>query len=223
MTYRSLKNWDIFFVTFPIVMCHMWSFNFRVLRSLSLIYTSWQHLTLIHMVLPSSLPTIFLLCLMLPSFSHHIYFVFFESVSGIQCRRSLFIVCVSLNVNICSIWSSQCLENVWTPLRCFVMYVEHLQWKLKDRLTPRIKKGYKLYFGCKFGDEDKLWVRHICWVTCASKLSGYRVHDNRCHFQYRWTDVSKMITSETVISDWPIWNASLPNPNMLFCSALIII
>jgi hypothetical protein len=48
------------------------------------------------------------------------------------------------------------------------------------------------------------------------KESSYRVHDHQCHLQYRRYDVSKKITSETVISVWPMWNISLPNPSMLF-------
>jgi len=52
------------------------------------------------MVLPSRLPTILRLYLVLPSFNYYIFFVFSESVDGMQCRWSLFIVCVILNVNI---------------------------------------------------------------------------------------------------------------------------
>jgi hypothetical protein len=66
---------------------------------------------------------------------------------------------------------------VWTTPICFVMYMENLQWKIKQGLTPRINKVYELYFGCKFGDEDKPWVPHFCRVTCASKrkwLQGSR-------------------------------------------------
>ena len=89
----------------------------------------------------------------------------------------LVIVFVILNVNICCNWSSQCLENVWTTLIYFVMYVENLQWKLKDSPTSRIEKAYELYFGCKVGNEDQPWVPHVCWVTCASNrkwLQGSR-------------------------------------------------
>jgi len=104
-----------------------------------------------------------------------------------------------LNANIRCIWSSQCLENVWTILICFVMYVENLQWKTKDRITPRIKKAYKLYFCCKFWDEDKPWAPHICWGTCASKLRKW-LQNSRQSFPSAWYFVrpAQAVTCGTV-------------------------
>jgi hypothetical protein len=116
------------------------------------------------MVLPSSFPTIFLLPIMLPSFNYYIYFVFSESVNGIQWRWSLLIVCVSLNATICCICSSQpqyVLLCVWRIYSESSKTVLPLELKRLPNCT---------YFGCKFGDEDKPWVPHICWVTFASKL-----------------------------------------------------
>lgn len=45
--------------------------------------------------------------------------------------------------------------------------------RCRRRLTPRVKKLYELYFGCRLGDQDKNWAPHICCVKCASSLSAW--------------------------------------------------
>jgi len=47
---------------------------------------------------------------------------------------------------------------------------------LKDQrrsLIPVVKKCYKLYFGCKNGDQGKKWVPHICCSTCMKRLIDF--------------------------------------------------
>ena len=41
------------------------------------------------------------------------------------------------------------------------------------RITPLVKKAYELYFGCKVGDQDKMWAPHICCKICAVSLRGW--------------------------------------------------
>lgn len=43
----------------------------------------------------------------------------------------------------------------------------------KSRMTPLVKKAYELYFGCKVGDQDKIWAPHICCKNCAVTLRGW--------------------------------------------------
>ena len=31
----------------------------------------------------------------------------------------------------------------------------------RNKLTKQLKNAYKLYFGCKVGDQDKLWAPHV--------------------------------------------------------------
>jgi len=40
----------------------------------------------------------------------------------------------------------------------------------KRSITTMVKKAYHLYFGCKIGDQDKMWAPHICCNTCATNL-----------------------------------------------------
>lgn len=40
-------------------------------------------------------------------------------------------------------------------------------------MTAIIKKGYELYFGCKIGDQDKVWAPHICCSSCATSLRAW--------------------------------------------------
>jgi hypothetical protein len=42
----------------------------------------------------------------------------------------------------------------------------------RQSVTPLVKKGYELYFGCKLTDQDKKWASHICCTNCASRLRG---------------------------------------------------
>lgn len=43
----------------------------------------------------------------------------------------------------------------------------------KRSMTAIIKKGYELYFGCKIGDQDKVWAPHICCSSCATSLRAW--------------------------------------------------
>ena len=43
----------------------------------------------------------------------------------------------------------------------------------KVSMTPLVKKAYELYFGCKVGDQDKVWAPHICCKHCAVNLRGW--------------------------------------------------
>jgi hypothetical protein len=40
----------------------------------------------------------------------------------------------------------------------------------KRAISPIVKKAYQFYFGCKIGDQDKVWAPHICCSTCARDL-----------------------------------------------------
>ena len=33
-------------------------------------------------------------------------------------------------------------------------------------LLQKVKSAYFLYFGCKFGDQDKSWTPYVCCVSC---------------------------------------------------------
>jgi len=43
----------------------------------------------------------------------------------------------------------------------------------RQNFTPLIKKCYELYAGWKAGNQDKIWVRHICSVTCVQLFTGW--------------------------------------------------
>ena len=49
----------------------------------------------------------------------------------------------------------------------------------KCALTQIVKKAYHLYFGCKFGDQDKSWAPHICCNSCSTNFSGWLNHKKR--------------------------------------------
>ena len=56
---------------------------------------------------------------------------------------------------------------------------------LKDQrrsLIPVVKKCYKLYFGCKNGDQGKKWVPHICCSTCVKRLTGWAKGSRHMNF-----------------------------------------
>ena len=42
-----------------------------------------------------------------------------------------------------------------------------------QNFIPLINKCYKLYFGCKVGDQDKSWALYICCVICVRLLTGW--------------------------------------------------
>ena len=48
----------------------------------------------------------------------------------------------------------------------------------RRNFTPLIKKCYELYIGCKAGNQDKIWVCHICCVTCVQLFTEW-VNDSR--------------------------------------------
>ena len=48
----------------------------------------------------------------------------------------------------------------------------------RQNFTPLIKKCYELYVGCKAGNQDKIWVCHICCVTCVQLFTEW-VNDSR--------------------------------------------
>jgi len=33
-----------------------------------------------------------------------------------------------------------------------------------------VKKAYECYFGCKVGDQDKIWAPYVCCISCATIL-----------------------------------------------------
>jgi hypothetical protein len=52
--------------------------------------------------------------------------------------------------------------------------VRELTFKSQKRyFTQLIKKCYELYFGCKLGDQVKIWAPHICCVTCVRLLTRW--------------------------------------------------
>lgn len=47
------------------------------------------------------------------------------------------------------------------------------RYVLKSQCRPiseDVRKAYFLYFGCKIGDQDKLWAPHVCCVSCCVNL-----------------------------------------------------
>lgn len=40
-------------------------------------------------------------------------------------------------------------------------------------LSQLIQKAYELYFGCKIGDQDKIWAPKFCCTSCSRTLSGW--------------------------------------------------
>ena len=63
----------------------------------------------------------------------------------------------------------KCLQHPDTY--CYVWGEMPFQFQRKT-FTPFIKKCYELYFGCKVGDQDKIWAPHICCITCVRLLTG---------------------------------------------------
>ena len=43
----------------------------------------------------------------------------------------------------------------------------------RNKLTKQLKNAYKLYFGCKVGDQDKLWAPHVCCKNCYIALTQW--------------------------------------------------
>lgn len=43
----------------------------------------------------------------------------------------------------------------------------------KCNITKITKKAYKLYFGCKVGDQDKIWAPKVCCRKCKSGLGNW--------------------------------------------------
>lgn len=43
----------------------------------------------------------------------------------------------------------------------------------KRNMTALIKKAYEFYFGCKVGDQNKVWAPHICCASCATSLRAW--------------------------------------------------
>ena len=50
----------------------------------------------------------------------------------------------------------------------------------KRSITAMVKKAYHLYFGCKFGDQEKNWAPHICCNTCATDLRQWLNRKRKC-------------------------------------------
>jgi hypothetical protein len=51
---------------------------------------------------------------------------------------------------------------------CFYYVCGKFKPKAKCKtISPLMKNAYKLYFGCALGDQDKMWVPHICCISCA--------------------------------------------------------
>ena len=64
---------------------------------------------------------------------------------------------------------------------CYVCGV--LTFKSQRRhFTPLIKKCYEQYFGCKVGDQDKIWAPHMCCVTCVSLLTAWEKGSRHMYF-----------------------------------------
>ena len=40
------------------------------------------------------------------------------------------------------------------------------------KITSLIEKAYELYFGCRIGDQDKVWALHIVCAKCTVNLRG---------------------------------------------------
>jgi hypothetical protein len=40
-------------------------------------------------------------------------------------------------------------------------------------LSQLVRNAYELYFGCKVGDQDKVWAPKICCSSCSRTLAGW--------------------------------------------------
>ena len=56
-------------------------------------------------------------------------------------------------------------------LFCYVC-AEFTRSQQRKSTTPIAKKAYELYFGCKFGDQDKSWTPHSCCSRCSRYYRG---------------------------------------------------
>jgi hypothetical protein len=66
--------------------------------------------------------------------------------------------------------------SCWCANNSHKFFYIHGQFTLKSQkitVMPVIKKAYKLYFGCKLGDQDKNCAPHICCSMCAVDVRAW--------------------------------------------------
>jgi len=83
-----------------------------------------------------------------------------------------------------------------------------------------MKKCYENYFGCKVGDQDKIWAPNFCCVTCARRLVAWAKGSHCMTFAIPmvWTqptdhvsDCYFCLTSSTVVTGKSKHTVQYPN------------
>lgn len=80
------------------------------------------------------------------------------------------LLCIASFQFLSSNMSRKCLNS--SDSFCYICG-EYTLKSSRATMTPLVKKAYKLYFGCKIGDQDKTWAPHICCVHCAVNLRAW--------------------------------------------------
>ena len=63
-----------------------------------------------------------------------------------------------------------CVNN--PDLFCYICG-KYTHPETRRNMTERVKQVYEKYFGCKVGDQDKIWAPHFCCRTCSSALTKW--------------------------------------------------
>jgi hypothetical protein len=75
---------------------------------------------------------------------------------------------------------------------------------LKSQINPlskHLRRAYELYFGCKVGDEVKVWGLRICCVSCSRTLAGDKESKGFAYLKQKLCNVSeaKLSTNKTTV------------------------
>ena len=65
------------------------------------------------------------------------------------------------------------VASVWEQTKQFLLHLWIIYFSSAEEVTALVKKAYHLYFGCKLGDQDKVWAPNICCNTCSRTLTGW--------------------------------------------------
>jgi hypothetical protein len=85
-----------------------------------------------------------------------------------QCRSNRFPVCLK-SIFLARNMSRSC-QNKPNSFRC--MCGEVVLKSQRKPLSQFVRKTCELYFGCKVGDQDKVWVPKICCSSCSRTWAG---------------------------------------------------
>ena len=84
-----------------------------------------------------------------------------------MCCVNLYIVNLNIKKNnnmvfFVELLCSPCIVNVLIRRTNFVTSVVNLHQLQRISISPKVKKAYDLYFGCRVGDKGKSWAPHSC-------------------------------------------------------------